>query len=142
MISPGPGLPQETPLLFQTIGTAAGRLSILGVCLGHQALACYFGGKLRKAKTICHGEVSEVRLTSIDSPVFKYIPNRFEVGRYHSWVVDPKYLGTGIEVTATTQDGTIMALQHKDMSVYGVQFHPESIMTPLGSQIVRNWLNL
>lgn len=142
MLSPGPGLPQEAPSLLQTIGQAAGHLSILGVCLGHQAIACYFGGKLQKAKTICHGQISEVRLTSVSSPVFKTIPDRFDVGRYHSWVVDPKACGKGIEITAVTRDGTIMAIQHQQMSVYGFQFHPESVMTPLGAQIVRNWLNL
>jgi len=142
MISPGPGLPHETPLLLQTIGKAVGHLSVLGVCLGHQAIACYFGGKLRKAKTICHGEVSEVKLTSIISPVFRSIPGRFDVGRYHSWVVDPNDYGSGMQVTAITKNGTIMALQHQHLPVYGVQFHPESIMTPYGAQIVQNWLNM
>jgi len=142
LISPGPGLPDDNPRLNQAIGQAYQRLSILGVCLGHQAIACYFGGKLKKARTICHGESSEVRLGYYSSPIFKLLPKEFNVGRYHSWVVDPKNHGSDLQITAITGNGTIMALQHASLPIYGVQFHPESVMTPHGVRIVRNWLNL
>lgn len=142
LLSPGPGLPAESLRLLTVIPQCAGRMPIMGVCLGHQAIAVAFGGQLQRARRVVHGEVSLAKKTGISSPLFRGIPDEFEVGRYHSWTVDPSKPGSDIQVTAETADGTIMALQHRTLPVFGVQFHPESVMTPLGAKIVRNWLEL
>lgn len=142
LVSPGPGLPSDNPRLMAAIKQASLKMPVLGVCLGHQAIAEAFGGKLVRAKSIYHGEDSLVVVEPCGSELFKGLPGRFSVGRYHSWVVDPRFPSVDLSVTARTEDGTIMALQHKKLPVFGVQFHPESIMTPLGAKLVRNWLEL
>lgn len=142
LISPGPGLPSESLRLFSVLQSVVGKMPVLGVCLGHQAIAEYFGGKLLNTRDVFHGQVSDIGLTMYKSPIFKGLPERFPVGRYHSWVVDRELPGTGIQITAVTFEGTVMAIQHETLPIYGVQFHPESVMTPDGGRIVRNWLEL
>lgn len=142
LISPGPGLPTESLRLFSVLQSVVGKMPVLGVCLGHQAIAEYFGGKLLNTRDVFHGQVSDIGLTIYKSPIFKGLPERFPVGRYHSWVVDREQPGKGIQITAVTFEGTVMAIQHETMPIYGVQFHPESVMTPDGGRIVRNWLEL
>ena len=140
IISPGPGLPMNAGITMEVIRTYASSKSILGVCLGHQAIAEAFGGKLRNLNTVQHGVASSVKCDSKDQ-LFKGIPATIEVGRYHSWVVDENSVPNELIVTATDNDGVIMALRHRQFDVCGVQFHPESIMTNYGLQMIDNWLN-
>ena len=119
--------------------------SILGVCLGHQAIGQAFGGDLVNLSTVYHGVAMPVKVRSevsgIRSTLFNGLPDEFEVGRYHSWVVAEKKFPADLEITARDENNYIMALQHKTFDVQGVQFHPESVLTPLGEKIMRNWLN-
>ena len=140
VLSPGPGIPSEAGLLLDVIRTYAGRKPMLGVCLGHQAIGEVFGAKLENLAEVYHGVATDCEHFSID-PIFNGMPRHFEVGRYHSWVVSKDGLPDCLEVTATSPDGNIMALRHKRYPVHGIQFHPESVLTPLGRQIVGNWLN-
>ncbi len=139
VLSPGPGIPSEAGLLLDVIRTYAGQKPLLGVCLGHQAIGEVFGGKLENLAEVYHGIATDCEHFSND-PIFNGIPTHFEVGRYHSWVVSKEGLPDCLEVTAASPDGNIMALRHKDYPVHGIQFHPESVLTPLGRQIVKNWL--
>lgn len=140
VLSPGPGIPSEAGLLLDVIRTYAGRKPMLGVCLGHQAIGEVFGAKLENLAEVYHGVATDCEHFSND-PIFNGMPRHFEVGRYHSWVVSKDGLPDCLEVTATSPDGNIMALRHKRYPVHGIQFHPESVLTPLGRQIVGNWLN-
>ncbi|MCM1077290.1 MAG: aminodeoxychorismate/anthranilate synthase component II [Bacteroides sp.] len=140
IISPGPGIPSEAGILPQLLERYATEKPILGVCLGHQAIGERFGAKLRNLTTVYHGVETEARLTA-DDYIFAGIPSSFEVGRYHSWVVDRESLPDCLEVTAVSPDGEIMAMRHKEYDVRGVQFHPESVLTPYGLEIIENWLN-
>jgi anthranilate synthase/aminodeoxychorismate synthase-like glutamine amidotransferase len=147
MISPGPGLPQEQPVLSEILsqaeqsGETMGRpLPVFGVCLGLQAIALYFGGSLCNLDPIVHGQPKQLIIRRSDHFLFNGIPDRPEAGLYHSWAVDPETLPDCLDTLATTTDGTIMALAHKTLPICGVQFHPESIMTPMGRQMVQNWL--
>ncbi len=140
VLSPGPGIPSEAGLLLDVIRTYAGQKPLLGVCLGHQAIGEVFGGKLENLAEVYHGIATDCEHFSND-PIFNGIPTHFEVGRYHSWVVSKECLPDCLEVTAASPDGNIMALRHKDYPVHGIQFHPESVLTPLGRQIVKNWLD-
>ena len=140
VLSPGPGIPSEAGLLLDVIRTYAGQKPMLGVCLGHQAIGEVFGAKLENLSEVYHGVATDCEHFSND-PIFEGIPSHFEVGRYHSWVVSKDGLPSCLEVTATSPDGNIMALRHKDYPIHGIQFHPESVLTPLGKQIVRNWLD-
>lgn len=140
VLSPGPGIPSEAGLLLDVIRAYAGRKPMLGVCLGHQAIGEVFGAKLENLAEVYHGVATDCEHFSID-PIFNGMPRHFEVGRYHSWVVSKDGLPDCLEVTATSPDGNIMALRHKRYPVHGIQFHPESVLTPLGRQIVGNWLN-
>lgn len=140
LISPGPGLPQESGNLMQWIAACATRHSILGVCLGHQALACHFGASLRQLPHSFHGFRSQVQLNSTSSGIFKNIPASIQCGRYHSWVVDEKTLPYEIIPTAFDQAGHIMAFQHSTYDIQAVQFHPESFMTEHGLTMIHNWL--
>jgi len=144
ILSPGPGIPEEAGLLLPLIKEYAPTKSILGVCLGHQAIGEAFGGKLTNLSTVYHGVATEIEVRSqrpeVRSQLFNGLPDRFEVGRYHSWVVDKKYFPADLEITAEDDNGFIMALQHKKYDVQGVQFHPESVLTPDGEKILRNWL--
>jgi anthranilate synthase component 2 len=148
ILSPGPGIPEEAGLLLPLIKEYAASKSILGVCLGHQAIGQAFGGKLVNLSTVYHGVATPVMIHSpltIDhSPahhsLFENMPDEFEVGRYHSWVVSEEGFPEELEITARDANNFIMALQHKTYDVQGVQFHPESVLTPRGEEILRNWL--
>lgn len=140
LISPGPGLPEEKPILLELIKHFSHRKSILGICLGHQAVAMAFGAKLKNLQHIKHGESSAVRKTTVSCPLFSHLPDTFEGGRYHSWVVDSATLTESMQVTALCEDGHIMGIQHRNYPVFGLQFHPESILTPTGKILIDNWL--
>jgi len=139
VISPGPGRPEDAGISCELIDTFKGKIPILGVCLGHQAIGYAFGGKIIQAKKIMHGKTSMIYHNK--KSIFKDIPSPFEATRYHSLVVDKKKLPKCLEVTAWTKDGNeIMGLQHKDYPIWGVQFHPESILTKVGLKILKNFL--
>lgn len=140
VLSPGPGIPEEAGLLNDVIRRYAGRKPILGVCLGHQAIAEVFGGRLENLRTVYHGVQTPTHIINHDY-LFEHLPETFEAGRYHSWVVSRSGLPDSLEVTAISDDGHIMALRHRTYDVRGIQFHPESILTPEGTQILQNWLN-
>lgn len=140
VLSPGPGLPEQAGLLMDIIRVYAPTKSILGVCLGHQAIGEAFGGKLHNMNRVFHGMATPVNTLSSKSLLFEGLPDTFEVGRYHSWIVDRENLPGCFEITSQDNDGTIMSLKHKEYNVEGVQFHPESILTPLGEKMIENWL--
>lgn len=148
ILSPGPGLPAEAGKLLPLIKTYAATKSILGVCLGHQAIGEAFGGKLVNLSKVYHGVATPVNIvergsnvSAVSPDLFAGLPDGFLAGRYHSWVINPKGFPDSLEVTATDVSGHIMALRHKTYDVLGVQFHPESVLTPCGEQIMRNWLS-
>lgn len=139
ILSPGPGIPSEAGLLEEVIRDYAGRKPILGVCLGHQAIGEVFGAELENLSEVYHGVATEG--TQLDNdPIFDGLPRRIVMGRYHSWVVSKKSLPSCLEITAVSDDGCIMALKHKTFDVHGIQFHPESVLTPDGKTIVANFL--
>lgn len=142
ILSPGPGIPSEAGLLPDLIKEYAASKSILGVCLGHQAIGEAFGGTLLNLSTVYHGIATPVSLNEAgrNSPLFAGMGEHPIVGRYHSWVVSQDGFPDELEVTATAEGDYIMALQHKKYDVQGVQFHPESVLTPDGEKILRNWL--
>ncbi|MBO5296702.1 MAG: aminodeoxychorismate/anthranilate synthase component II [Candidatus Homeothermus sp.] len=140
IISPGPGIPSEAGILPELLKRYAASKPILGICLGEQAIGECFGATLRNLSTVCHGIRSTISITA-DDYIFNNMPKRIDVGRYHSWVVDNEALPDCLEVTAVSDEGEIMALRHKTLDVRGVQFHPESILTPDGTKILSNWLN-
>lgn len=139
ILSPGPGIPREAGLLMEVLHTYAGKKPILGVCLGHQAIGEYFGGRLKNIGTVCHGVATPVRVTAQDY-VFRDLPESFDVGRYHSWIVDTEGLPDCLEATSFSEEGYIMSLRHREYDIRGIQYHPESILTPMGKQIMQNWL--
>ncbi len=140
VLSPGPGIPSEAGLLLDVIKSYAGKKPILGVCLGHQAIGESFGAKLTNLSDVFHGVQTPARITKKDY-IFEGLPDTINVGRYHSWVVDKTDLPSCIEVTAESEEGQIMALRHASLDVRGIQFHPESVLTPDGATIIGNWLN-
>ncbi len=140
ILSPGPGLPKHAGLLEPLIREYAATKSILGVCLGHQAIGEVFGGKLVNLEHVFHGVSTECRVVSENTPLFKNLPAYFEIGRYHSWVITEENFPELLEITARDENNYIMALQHRQYDVQGVQFHPESVLTPLGEKILENWL--
>lgn len=140
ILSPGPGIPEEAGILLDVIKKYAPTKSILGVCLGQQAIAEAFGGSLINLSEIFHGVATSAELVKNDTKLFRNIESGLEVGRYHSWAVNPDNFPTELEITAVDKDGMIMALQHKTYDVHGVQFHPESILTPDGEAIIKNFL--
>jgi anthranilate synthase component 2 len=140
ILSPGPGIPEEAGLLLALIKEYAATKSILGVCLGHQAIAEAFGGKLTNLSTVFHGVATPIKILGTKSRVLNGLPDVIQVGRYHSWIVNEDDFPEVLEVTAIDENGYIMGLQHKIFDVQGVQFHPESVLTPDGEQILRNWL--
>jgi anthranilate synthase component 2 len=146
ILSPGPGIPEEAGLLLPLIKMYAPMKSILGVCLGHQAIGQAFGATLTNLSTVYHGVASNIIVEKnqieVDDSLFKGLSATFEVGRYHSWVVDTNNFPTDLEITATDENGYVMAMKHKIFDVQGVQFHPESILTPSGEMILSNWLKL
>lgn len=146
ILSPGPGLPCESGLLLPLIKKFAPSKSIMGVCLGQQAIAEVFGGKLINLKNVYHGVASKImvdeRRTKMQNDVFKDLPSELDAGRYHSWVVDNEDFPDDLEITARDENGLIMGLRHKTFDVQGVQFHPESVLTPDGEKMMRNWLGI
>lgn len=140
ILSPGPGIPEEAGLLLDVIRTYAPGKSIFGVCLGQQAIAEAFGGKLLNLGRPMHGIATPITVVDPTELVFKDCPQTINVGRYHSWVVSPEGLPDCFTITATDAAGEIMALRHNEFDVRGVQFHPESVLTEYGKQMVKNWL--
>ncbi|WP_299993245.1 aminodeoxychorismate/anthranilate synthase component II [uncultured Bacteroides sp.] len=157
ILSPGPGTPDEAGLLLDVIRTYAGRKSILGVCLGEQAIGQVFGGKLTNLDEVFHGIQSQIRIGNDELPdgkpvsdkqqlslasdyLFSGLPSEILVGRYHSWVVDTEDFPEELAITALSPEGQIMALKHRTFDIHGIQFHPESILTPDGKTILRNWI--
>lgn len=139
IISPGPGIPSEAGILMDLLKTYAGKKPIFGVCLGHQAIGETFGAKLENLDDVMHGVQTDAELTAPDY-IFNGMPSNFPVGRYHSWVVSKEDVPECLVVTARDEKGQIMALRHKEYDMHGVQFHPESIMTPDGIKIISNFL--
>jgi anthranilate synthase component 2 len=148
ILSPGPGIPEEAGLLLPLIKAYAATKSILGVCLGHQAIAQAFGGKLVNLSNVYHGVATPVKVLNGQSKaqkakdLFAGLPSVIEAGRYHSWVVSDENFPEVLEVTARDENNFIMAMRHKQYDVQGVQFHPESVLTPQGEVILRNWLQV
>lgn len=140
LISPGPGLPSEAGILPDMIKTYSLTKSIFGVCLGLQAIGEAFGGKLINLPEVYHGVATQVSVVKPDI-TFQHIPAVFKIGRYHSWVVSPEGLPADLEVTAVDTAGNIMAMHHQTLDVRGVQFHPESVLTEFGEQLMNNWIN-
>ena len=146
ILSPGPGIPSEAGLLLPLIKEYAATKPILGVCLGHQAIGEAFGGTLENLSTVYHGVATPVKVksdhTKANNDVFNELPGILEVGRYHSWVVSKENFPAILEITAEDENGLIMGLRHKTFDVQGVQFHPESVLTPDGEKMLRNWLTV
>lgn len=140
ILSPGPGVPEEAGLLLDVIRIYSGKKPILGVCLGEQAIGQVFGGQLVNLSKVYHGIQTEIQLTEPDY-IFRGLPEKIHVGRYHSWVVDTEGLPEVLTVTAVSPEGQIMALKHREYDVRGIQFHPESVLTPDGKHIIKNWLD-
>lgn len=152
ILSPGPGIPSEAGLLLDVIRTYAGKKPMLGVCLGHQAIGEVFGAKLENLKEVYHGVATEgtVRYEEpgarsqepgeLVDKIFTGLPQRIIMGRYHSWVVSRDGFPDSLEVTAESDEGQIMALRHREYDIRGIQFHPESVLTPDGARIIKNWL--
>lgn len=141
VLSPGPGLPEEAGILLPLINRYKQRKKILGVCLGHQALAMSYGANLANLPRVVHGEATSIRIHS-QIGLFKSIPLSFNVGRYHSWVVKDHELPVELICTASDNDQNVMAFQHYELPLFGVQFHPESILTEFGEEMIRNWLEM
>lgn len=141
ILSPGPGLPKDAGILNSIIKNYASTKSILGVCLGMQAIAECFGSKLINLEKVYHGISTPIKLTNIHDGIFNGIPQLFDAGRYHSWIVEKSSLANCFNVTAIDNSGNIMAIKHKQFNLRGLQFHPESIMTEFGKQMLNNWLN-
>lgn len=139
ILSPGPGIPSEAGLLLDVIQAYAGKKPILGVCLGHQAIGESFGGKLTNIGQVVHGVATPCHLTAEDY-LFDGLPRDIEIGRYHSWVVDTVDFPACLEVTSTSDEGFIMSLRHREYDIRGIQYHPESVLTPDGKTIINNWL--
>ena len=149
ILSPGPGIPEEAGLLLDVIRTYAGKKPILGVCLGEQAIGQVFGARLVNLSDVFHGVQTEVRIKkgedekevlSEEDYIFRGLPGEIPVGRYHSWVVDTENFPEELVVTAISPEGQIMALKHRKYDIHGIQFHPESVLTPDGRTILQNWL--
>lgn len=144
VLSPGPGLPVESGLLLPLIKEYASSKSILGVCLGHQAIGEAYGGNLINLSTVYHGVATKIKINpgrmSSANDIYKSLPAELEVGRYHSWIVSKENFPVELEITSEDDNGYIMGLRHRAFDVQGVQFHPESVLTPMGENMMRNWL--
>lgn len=140
LLSPGPGIPEEAGLLLDVIRTYAPTKSILGICLGQQAIAEVFGGKLFNMPKPLHGVATSIHITDPNEPLFQNFPEDSKIGRYHSWAVDPNTLPEDLKVTAVDPNGVIMAITHSKYDVKGMQFHPESILTDNGKTLIANWI--
>ena len=141
LLSPGPGIPEEAGLLLDVIRKYAATKSILGICLGQQAIAEVFGAKLYNMPKPLHGVATSIEITDNNETLFANFPEDSKIGRYHSWAVDPNTLTTELKVTAVDPNGVIMALSHTKYDVKGMQFHPESILTDNGKTLIANWIN-
>ena len=141
LLSPGPGIPDEAGLLKDIIKRYASSKSILGICLGQQAIAEVFGGSLINLEEVHHGVAADIKITVNNESLFSGMGDTIPVGRYHSWSVDPATFPDVLEVTSVDENGNIMSLRHRNLNVKAVQFHPESVLTPLGKQILTNWVS-
>ena len=141
LLSPGPGVPSEAGLMPAIIQQYAPTKRILGVCLGHQGLAESFGAELYNIPAVLHGVANEAEVTVPDERLFAGLPERFQVGRYHSWAVRSESMPAALEVTARDANGEVLAFRHREFDVRGVQFHPESILTEHGAKMLENWLS-
>lgn len=142
ILSPGPGIPDEAGMLKNAITALGATHKILGVCLGFQAIGEVYGGRLKNLNTVYHGIQSDIVVTDTSDPILGGLPSPFPAGRYHSWAIDSLHFPSVLSVSATDGNGEIMAGRHRNFQVYGVQFHPESIMTPDGLAMIRNFLLL
>lgn len=140
ILSPGPGIPSEAGDLLKIIQHASALYPVLGVCLGHQAIAEYFGGRLENLSSVYHGVSTQILQSVSDCEIFRGLDMNFEAGRYHSWIVDGSSFPQILEITARDDEKRIMALRHRRLPIYGVQFHPESILTPSGDHIIKNFI--
>lgn len=140
ILSPGPSLPKDYPQIFEFLEKYISTKSILGICLGHQAIAEFFGGNLLNLKKVKHGVTSENRVLVKDN-LFKKIPEQFSVAHYHSWVIEKSSFPDCLEITSENEEGLIMSFSHKEHDLKGIQFHPESILTNYGENIIENWIN-
>lgn len=140
ILSPGPGIPSESGYLIDVIKTFASSKKILGICLGQQAIGEVFGGSLQNLNTVYHGISTPITTLVEDETLFNGLPKTFKVGRYHSWVINPTDFPDELEITSISENGEIMSIRHRNYNVKGVQFHPESILTPNGKTILKNWL--
>ena len=140
ILSPGPGVPDNAGILKDVIKEYAPSKSILGICLGLQAMAEVFGGKIKNLSEVYHGVASEITLKLPDNKLFLDIPQSFEAGRYHSWIVDNEQVPECFNISSEDKEGQIMSMFHKDYNLRGVQFHPESILTPYGKKMLKNWI--
>ena len=141
ILSPGPGRPENAGIIIEVAKTLSKEIPTLGVCLGHQAICAAYGAKVSYAKQLMHGKQSEVEIKG-ESILFEKCPKTMKVARYHSLAALQNTMPDCLEITAITEDGEVMAVQHKDFPIYGVQFHPESIMTPFGKQMLENFINI
>jgi anthranilate synthase component 2 len=141
VFSPGPDLPRPGNVMEKILDRYAAKKSILGICLGLQAIIIFSGGRLKQLKDVQHGRVNIIRQTGRYSKLFNEIPGEFEAGLYHSWVSDPDHIPDSLNITALSDKGLIMGIRHKIYDIEAVQFHPESIMTPFGTKMLENWLN-
>ena len=139
VISPGPGNPDQSGNCLKIVKSLYKKIPILGVCLGHQIIGQVFGSKIIQAKRLMHGKTSIIKSKKIG--ILKNLPSKFEATRYHSLIIDKKTLSKKLEITAETKDGIIMGVKHKEYNIHGVQFHPESIKTPIGIKILKNFIN-
>ena len=140
LLSPGPGIPEEAGLLKEVIATYAGKKPILGVCLGQQAIAEVFGGSLINLKNVFHGVSTTANILVSNEVLFKGLGKEIEIGRYHSWVVSNDDFPAVLEITSIDENEQIMSLRHREFDIKGVQFHPESVLTPKGKEIIKNWV--
>ena len=139
ILSPGPSLPSDYPILFEIIKHFSGTKSILGICLGPQAIAQYFGASIKNMDRVKHGVSSENTIL-LEDPIFYKVPNIFTIGHYHSWIVDNNNLPSTINITSKNEDDIIMSYRHISLDICGLQFHPESLLTPYGGRIIKNWI--
>lgn len=141
LLSPGPGLPDEAGIMPELVKQFAPSKSILGVCLGHQCIGEIFGAKLENMARVCHGFGIETTVTDQSEKLFQNVPENFVSGRYHSWIVSQENLPDSLKITAVDNENRVMALRHCDLDVRGIQFHPESVLTPDGATIIKNWID-
>ena len=141
IFSPGPDIPSPGNIMERILDNYGKTHPILGICLGLQAITLYYGGKIERLDSVVHGRTREIRLTNMESRLFKDIKDGFKAGLYHSWIALKEHLPDELQVTAVSNEGRIMAIKHSQYNIEAVQFHPESIMTPCGPQIIKNWIN-